>query len=125
MTPSAATAAAAVEDSDTSSRLSVSSNLEPRSLRSPSASFDRASLQSSDVRDLFLENVYSRPITRVQAHFSLQSTATAASEASLSAAAAPAPRKTKLQHIFEEIFSTEGTPVIALSTHVIDTVSCY
>jgi hypothetical protein len=40
-----------------------------------------------------------------QVHFSLQSTATCATDASVATAV---PRKTKLQYIFEETFDTEG-----------------
>ena len=45
----------------------------------------------------------------LQVHFSLQSNATSASEGSSYTASPPLPRKTKLQHIFEEIYTTESS----------------
>jgi hypothetical protein len=107
MAPSPAAPAPAVDHNDAASRLSISSSLEPRHQRSPSDSHSRSSLQSTDVSNE-IEAGFFLNITPKQAHFSLQSTATTATEASSASAAPPAPRKTKLQHIFEEIISTEG-----------------
>lgn len=97
---SALNSAATDLDDGVPSRNSVSSTLAPRLQQYPD------DLSEADVR--CPSTYFQTPIIILQVHFSLQSNATSASESSNYTASLPLPRKTKLQHIFEEIYTTES-----------------